>query len=167
MNGQAVIQNFLAQQKNITLGYSELNFLSADSLEQSQTGYSFDDKGNSLMSGKPGSWQPGWIVIANDETGDPIFVDTGTPELQVFTAAHGMAHWEAEPITDSLHSFADILIQLRLLATGRANPVEKLLNPLLAQEAQDFLKFVRTTSPNTDPAYWETLMLLALENDTE
>jgi len=42
MNGQAVIQNFLAQQKNITFGYSELNFLSADSLEQSQIGYSVD-----------------------------------------------------------------------------------------------------------------------------
>jgi len=167
MNGHAAIQNFLAGQHDITFGYSELNFIAADALEQSQIGYSFDDKGNSLMTGKKGDWQPGWIVIANDETGDPIFVDTDTPELQVFTAAHGTGNWEAEPITDSLHSFGDVVSQLRLLATGRSNPVEKLLNPLLAQEAQDFLKFVRTASPNTDPAYWETLMLLALENDTE
>lgn len=167
MNGRTAIHTFLTQQKNITFGYSELNFVPADSLENSQVGYSFDAQGNSLMTGKKGDWQPNWIVIANDESGDPLFVDTATPDLHVLTAAHGMGSWEAEPVADSLNSFAGIVSQLRLLATGRSNPVEKLLNPLLAREAQDFLKFVRTASPNTDPAYWETLMLLALENDTE
>ncbi|HEV2479936.1 MAG TPA: hypothetical protein VGS79_09725 [Puia sp.] len=167
MNGRDSILKFLAGQQNISFGYSELNFIPADSLETSQVGYSCDPKGKTLVTGKKGDWQANWTVIANDETGDPLFVDTDTPELRVLTAAHGMGSWEAEPVTDSLNSFADILGQLRLLASGRANPVEKLLNPLLAREAQDFLKFVGTASPNTDPAYWETLMLLALENDTE
>lgn len=167
MNRGETIIKFLSGQHDITFGYSELNFISATSLEDSQVGYSFDAKGNSLMTGKKGDWQPNWIVIATDETGDPVFVDTDNPELRVFTAAHGMGSWEAEPIADSLSALADILAQLRLLATGRANPVEKLLNPLLAQEARNFLQFVKTASPNTDPAYWETLMLLALENDTE
>jgi hypothetical protein len=167
MNPQDVIVKFLSGQQDIRFGYSELNFFPADKLEDSQVGYSFDPRGNSLMTGKNGAWQPNWIVIAQDETGDPLFVDTDTPGLRVLTAAHGMGSWEAEPIADSLSSFADILARLRLLAIGRANPVEKLLNPLLAREAQDFLKFVRTASPNTDPAHWETLMLLALENDTE
>jgi hypothetical protein len=167
MSATNSIHNFLAQQQDITLGYSELNFLEADTLEASQVGYSFDPKGNSLMTGKQGAWQPNWIVIASDETGDPIFIDTDTPELRILTAAHGMGSWDPEPIADSLKSFADVLGQLRLLATGRANPVEKLLNPLSAQEAQQFLKFVKTANPNTDAAYWETIMLLALENDTE
>lgn len=167
MSAQESIHNFLSQNEDITLGYSEVNFLEAASLEKSQVGYSFDAKGNSLMTGKKGDWQPSWIVIANDETGDPIFVDTDTPGLRVFTATHGMGSWEPEPIADSLKSFADVVSQLRLLATGRANPVEKLLNPLSAQEAHEFLKFVKTANPNTDAAYWETIMLLALENDTE
>jgi hypothetical protein len=167
MTSQEAIRNFLSQHEDITLGYSELNFISADSLEESQVGYSFDPKGRSLITGKKGDWQTSWIVIAKDETGDPIFVDTATPGLRVLTAAHGMGSWDPEPIADSLNSFADIVSQLRLLATGRANPVEKLLNPLSAREAQEFLKFVKTANPNTDPAYWETLMLLALENDTE
>ena len=167
MSPQEAIQKFLSQQEDITLGYSELNFFEPDSLEASQVGYSFDPKGKSLITGKKGDWQANWTVIANDETGDPIFVDTATPELRVITAAHGMGSWDPEPIADSLNSFADVLSQLRLLAIGRSNPVEKLLNPLSAQEAQAFLKFVKTANPNTDPAYWETIMLLALENDTE
>jgi hypothetical protein len=167
MTGQEAIHRFLSQQENITLGYSELNFISTDSLAEAQIGYSVDAKGNTLDTGKKGDWQANYTVIAKDETGDPIFVDTDTPGLRVLTAAHGMGSWDPEPIADSLDSFADILSQLRLLATGRSNPVEKLLNPLGALQAQDFLRSVKTGNPNTDPAYWETLMLLALENDTE
>jgi len=167
MSARETIDNFLSQHENITLGYSELNFVSADSLEAAQIGYSVDAKGKSLITGKKGDWQTSWTVIANDEASDPIFVDTATPELRVFTAAHGMGSWDPEPIADSLKSFADVVAQLRLLAIGRSNPVEKLLNPISAQEAHAFLKFVQTANPNTDAAYWETIMLLALENDTE
>ena len=167
MTSQETILEFLAGQQDISLGYSEINFFQPASLEAQQVGYSFNPQGKSLVTGKEGDWQANWTVIANDEAADPLFVDTATPEGRVMTAAHGMGTWEAEPIADSLHAFADILTRLRILAAGRKNPVEKLLNPLSAQEATAFLDFVKTANPNTDPAYWETIMLLALENDTE
>lgn len=167
MNGEKSILNFLSQQQDITFGYSDLWFVDADSLESSQVGYSFDTQGNSLMTGKPGAWQPNWIVIASDESGDPYFVDTDTTELRVLTAAHGMGSWDPEQVADSLESFTGILDYLRRLAQGRRTPVELQNNPLTPSEARDFLTFVGATNPNTDIAYWEGLMLLILENDTE
>ena len=165
MNSRDTILNFLSHQQDIHFGYSEILFVPA---------------ANELK--EP---QPGYILIANDETGDPILVDTSTPELRVCTASAlntsvtqrtaasaqnanaTQAPRTPEPIADSLETFTGILTRLRILAAGRENPVQKELNPLSAREARDFLKFVKTTNPNTDPGYWETLMLLALENDTE
>ena len=167
MNSEERILEFLSQQKDITLGYSDFRFVPADSLEKFQVGYSFDPKGNSLMTGQPGAWQPNWIVIASDELGDPYFVDTDTPGLCVLTAAHGMRHWDAEQIADSLESFAGILDHFRRLAQGRVTSVELDDNPLTPKEARDFLTFVGATNPNTDIAYWEGQMLLLLDNDTE
>ena len=39
--------------------------------------------------------------------------------------------------------------------------------PAAGPHTRSVVPTTRTASPNTDPAYWETLMLLALENDTE
>jgi len=152
MNSRDTILNFLSHQQDIHFGYSEILFVPA---------------ANELK--EP---QPGYILIANDETGDPILVDTSTHELRVCTTTAQSANATQaprtpEPIADSLETFTGILTRLRILAAGRENPVEKELNPLSAREARDFLKFIKTTNPNTDPGYWETLMLLALENDTE
>jgi hypothetical protein len=167
MNSKEAILEFLSGQQDITLGYSEINFFKPASLDAEQVGYSFNPKGESLVTGKQGDWQASWTVIASDEASDPLFVDTAAPELPVMVAAHGMGTWEPEPIADSLHHLAGILTRLRVLAAGRENPVKKLLNPLSAQEAAAFVDFVKTANPNSDSGYWETIMLLALENDTE
>lgn len=149
MSSRDIILKFLSQQKDIHFGFSEILFVPADELKESQ---------------------PGYVLIANDETGDPILVDTNTPELRVCTSTPqrtdaAAASRAPEPIADTLETFIQILTKLRTLAVDRENPVAKELNPLSGQEAQDFLKFVKTTNPNADPGYWETLMLLALEND--
>jgi hypothetical protein len=167
MSNNDLLREFLSRQEDITLDYSEINFLQPERLEKDQVGYSFDPKGKSLITGKKGDWQTNWTVIASDGTGDPILVDTETPGLRVLTAAHGMRSWNPEPIADSLESFAALLDKLRVLAVDRENPVKKKLNPLTAQEAEAFLEFVRTANPNSDPTYWEVIMGQALENDTE
>lgn len=167
MSNSGLLREFLSGQQDITLDYSEINFLEPERLEQDQVGYSFDPKGKSLVTGKKGDWQTNWTVIASDGAGDPILVDIDTPQLRVLTAAHGMRSWNPEPIADSLESFAALLDKLRVLAVDRENPAQKRLNPLTAQEAEAFLEFVRTANPHSDLTYWQEMMDMVLENDTD
>ena len=57
-------KNFITEAENISIGYSELNFLKADNIKSGQIGFSIDKSGKPLISKKPGDWKKNWIVIA-------------------------------------------------------------------------------------------------------
>ena len=64
-------------------------------LEEAQHGYSFNPlTGEDLTSGA-GGWRRSWVVIGADEDlGDPLFVDISDERLPVYTAAHGQGDWD-------------------------------------------------------------------------
>jgi hypothetical protein len=83
------IKQFLTNISDISLGYNEINFFDPLKLRDEQVGFSYNTEGNTLVTGNEGDWKEEWIVIANDEMGDPIIVDTSTPQLTVLNASHG------------------------------------------------------------------------------
>lgn len=71
--------------------------------------------GRSLVSHGPGSWQPGWYVIALNELDDPFFIDIDERDdgYPVYYAPHGAGRWNATPIAASISRLADILSTLQ------------------------------------------------------
>ena len=70
-----VINSF--QFNEVSLGYRTVTLFSSEDLEEAQLGYSVDIDGQSLVGTEEGDWLSSWLVIGNeDETGDPIFIDT-------------------------------------------------------------------------------------------
>ena len=69
--------------------YPQLNELQAY-----QEGYRWLT-GESLVSTKPGDWQPGWYVIARNYFDDPFFIDINeqTTGFPVHFALHGTGRW--------------------------------------------------------------------------
>src|SRR5262245_31602872 len=99
------IKNFLWETKNVSIGYSEINFIQPGNLGKEQIGYNIDPNGNSLVTGNEKDWHQEWIVIATDQLGDPIIVDASSPVLNVLSAAHGEGAWKPFLIADSLDNF--------------------------------------------------------------
>ncbi|MGF7146434.1 ribosomal protein L7/L12 [Sphingomonas zeicaulis] len=71
--------------------------------------------GESLVSTKPGAWQPGWIVIAANEFADPFFIDAAdaTDAFPVHYAPHGAGRWQPVCVAPTLRRFTQILATLR------------------------------------------------------
>ncbi len=153
------IKSFLSGVKDVSFGYSEINFFSSGGLMEGQTGYSIDEDGNSLVTGQRGDWKSTWIVIANDDLGDPIFVDTANKNLPFFTAEHGEDYWKAIPVASSLDNFKIIIEGLQKLSVGRQTPVDLEKNPLSKHDLQYFLNMVRNTNRKKAVSYyWEVFL---------
>lgn len=155
------IKIFLSETKDISLGYSEINFIQPDNLDEEQIGYSIDTNGNSLVTGNDGDWQQEWLVIATDHIGDPIIVDVSTSDLTILSAEHGEGDWQPLVIADSLEKFKNILSNLDNISKDRTNPVELENNPIADKEKQYILTQIEEQNPNADLSYWETFF----END--
>ena len=106
------VKKFLSETKDISLGYNEINFVDTDNLDEAQIGYSVDTNSNSLISDNDGDWKKEWIVIASDQLGDPIIVDTNTSELTILSASNGEGDWETFTIADTLDTFKNIISML-------------------------------------------------------
>ena len=155
------IISFLRESENISIGFNEMNFISADNFDEGQIGYSIDPDGNSLTTGQPGSWKEGWIVIGNDNLGDPIFVDCSDTYLPVYSSQHGQDEWDATLIANSLDSFKSILEYLKELSFGRESPNEIEENPIPQSDLKDFFNTVKRNNDDIVIWWWETF----LEND--
>lgn len=78
--------------------------------EKMQLGYRWDPvRQCTLITNHAGSWQENWYVIAQNELGDPFFVDFKTEEHVVYTAIHGRGGWKALKVSDSIRQFTEIL----------------------------------------------------------
>ncbi len=151
------IKTFLKSAKDISFGYSDINFLNHKQISEEQVGYSFDTNGKSLVNGNDGDWQEEWLVIASDGLGDPVMVDTNSPNLVVLTASHGEGTWEPFIIADTLDNFIDIINMLTVVSKNRTSPVELEKNPISAKERQRILTEIRNQNPDTEMSYWESM----------
>ena len=152
------IISFLRECENISIGFNEMNFFSAGNFDDGQIGFSIDTEGNSSATGQTGSWKEEWIVIGNDNLGDPIFVDSSDICLPVYSSQHGQDEWDATLIADSLDSFKSILADLKGLSFGRQSPSEIEENPIPENELKDFLNTVKRNNDYIEIWWWETFL---------
>ncbi len=136
----------------VSIGYGSINLSKVDELQAAQQGYSVVPEGSKT------DWRDAWVVIGYEGLcGDPIFVDTSSPSLAVYTAAHGAGPWRAKLIAATFEHFAQILRQLQLLAVGRATPAEISRRPVARAEEDAFLAFIRAGSPDARLTFWQTI----------
>jgi hypothetical protein len=147
------ILKFIDAQSDLYMGYNEIVFFKPQNIAKLQIGYSYDNAGKSLTDQTVGSWNDRWIVIATDQLGDPIFIDSSSSRFTVYAAAHGEGAWEPYIISDSLFEFKEVIGLLRKISIDRTNPVEIEENPI--NDKADFLGYVTLKNPNTELWYWE------------
>lgn len=152
------IKNLISELENISIGFSEINFIIPEHLEAEQTGYRVDSEGNSLVTGQPGDWQESWLVIASDSLGDPIFFDCYHKCLPVFTAPFGEGIWEAVQIADGFEQFKILVRDLKLLSVNRDSPTDLKHNPIPPTEITKFVQKMEQNNPSSDFRYWETFL---------
>jgi hypothetical protein len=150
-----------------SLGFHEISFdagglklFTPEELEEHQVGYSCSQEGKSFCDGRPGSWQPEWLVIGYETgLGDPIFLDTSLPALPVLTAMHGEESWEPRPISLSLEGFATALRAFREISIGREDPAGLEENPLSSEErARALQRIAGAHGDEIDMGFWELLL---------
>ena len=141
---------------SVSLGYTTVNILGIDELEEAQTGYSVDPYGNTLVGEGEGSWKVEWLVIGyEDLCGDPIFIDTEVQGYPVYTAAHGEENWQARQIAATLETFAKAVGEIATVAKGRENPVQLEANPITPKERSKVLTTIREDNPDINLEFWE------------
>lgn len=87
-------------------------------LQALQIGYrSHGLTGEDLVSAAPGGWQPGWLVVAQNDFDDPFFIDITEKAggFPVYFARHGAGRWDAVVVAPSLQRFRTFLSALREL----------------------------------------------------
>ena len=116
------------------------------------------DYNRQLLSGMgEWDWRYSWLVIGSeDETGDPIFIDTEDEQFPVYSAFHGQGNWEAYKIAASLKKFDKTLSFISQLAVGRENPVELEKNPITSEERKQVLKIIAQENDHTEMSFWES-----------
>jgi hypothetical protein len=143
------LYDFLKKSENLSIGYSEITYLEPDEVREQQAGY-HDDAGS--------DWKSEWIVIASDQMGDPIFVDTSMDSLPVFTAMHGEGSWDPTRIADNLESFKVLVESLRKISVGRESPVELESNPIPKKDVDILIQEIEMTNPVSESSYWKIFL---------
>ncbi|MGH7719327.1 MAG: hypothetical protein ACREON_10845, partial [Gemmatimonadaceae bacterium] len=144
----------------LTLGFRAVSLADPDGLAEAQIGYSISAGGDDLTGTAPGDWRPSWLVIGHeDETGDPLFVDTTSGDWPVYTAAHGDGTWLPERIADGILSFCRALHLLRYVAPGRETPVALETNPVPESEQRRILSRIEDENPYSSLDFWESWLL--------
>ena len=156
-------KKFITETEDVSIGYSEINFIKLEDIEKAQIGYSISENGKSLIGNKNGDWKKSWAVIAFDNLDDPIFVNCENENLSVYTSQHGQGEWEETKIASSFTNFIEIINDLHKLSIGRENPVEIEQNPITENDLENFIKRIESKNSNIEIWFWEGF----LENDDE
>ncbi|MGV2941536.1 hypothetical protein AB5I83_18185 [Mesobacillus sp. LC4] len=145
------------QFKEVSLGYRTVTIFPSQDLDEAQIGYSIDYDGQLLSGMGEGGWLSSWLVIGNeDETGDPIFIDTEEEHFPVYSAFHGQGNWEVYKIAASLKKFDKALSFIKKISVGRENPVELEKNPITSEERKQFLKSIAQQNDHIEMSFWES-----------
>ena len=143
----------------ISYGSGGIALFPLERLKEMQVGYSVNSKGESLVGNRAGDWHESWLVIGHDTLeGNPIFIDLDSFPSQVMAAVHGQGAWNPECISTTLEGFSTALQEIKIVSTGRANPVELEKNPLPKRARNLALKRIAKANPGADIYYWELLL---------
>jgi hypothetical protein len=144
--GESKLPKDILPQTDLTFGYGGINFFTPSTLADEQKGYEGAD------------WNENWLVIASDVLGgDPIFIDTSSDKLPVYTAMHGNGSWEPVPVADSWTQFLAALEFSRRYTKGREYPVGLENNPLSATEQSTLMDGLQEILGSPMPHFWELL----------
>lgn len=103
----SVIENFIKMKIHTKIPLLPCIY---EDFEKMQIGYRWNPVQQcTLITNNTGSWQENWYVIAQNELGDPFFVDFTTENYPVYTAIHGRGGWKAFKVSDSICQFTEIL----------------------------------------------------------
>lgn len=142
--------------KSISIGFRVLNFASADTFKEYQTGYRLDDKGQNLCSEEEGAWKESWYVIASDDLGDPIFFDLS--DGKVYTAMNGVDSWDPSCIADNFEDYKKAVLKLREISEGRDTP-DALENNPIDNKIKDELEAIFDNVDNeAESWYWLNIL---------
>ena len=141
----------------VSFGCGGIELFALAEIESLQVGYSIKPDGSSLCTGEEGAWQPAWIVIGRETgLGDPIFIDTSSAALPVYTAMHGEGTWELVSVATSAEAFANCCNEFSRIAAGRANPGEYAANPISGDERVRFLaRIAELNRTPVAPEFWD------------
>jgi len=143
--------------REIRLGYRAVVLFLPENLDDEQIGYTRAEDGSILSGDASGDWRKSWIVVGyEDETGDPIFVDSAEAALPVYTAIHGQGEWEPELLSNSFSGFIEALMAVHDISANRDNPVKLSSNPLSESEADRLLAKIRQSTKVEDVLFWES-----------
>jgi hypothetical protein len=145
--------------REVELEYGGLTITAQDALDDAQIGYGIDPQGNPLTGEGEDDWRPSWLVIGHEmREHDPIFIDLAEPGMPVYTAAHGMGYWEADPVAPSAAAFFRSLEVVARVAEGRGSPLSLEANPIPNGEREAALREIRGLNPGADAYFWESLL---------
>jgi hypothetical protein len=144
----------------ISFGCGGISLSPLEGIEQEQVGYSVAADGTPLSSEQDGAWRPSWVVIGQETAcGDPIFIDTASAAMPVFTAIHGEGAWHPNPVASSAEAFAKCVQEFSHISSGRSNPVEREANPLGVEERKRFLdRLAELNGTTSAPKFWDVLL---------
>lgn len=143
----------------VNFGSGGIRLFALADIEEGQVGYSIAADGTSLCSKEDGAWRSCWVVIGCETAcGDPIFIETDTAAVPVFTAMHGQGSWHPNPVATSPEIFAKCVDAFSKIAAGRGNPMELQDHPLTDEERKDYLgRIAELNQTSTVPEFWHVL----------
>ena len=156
-----IISQLLNDLQGFSIGSSGIRFLHEAEFDHGQRGYSVGSNGEALSGLEVGQWRQTLQVIGCDEScGDPIFVDTGSTDLPVYTAAHGTGSWDPVKVAKTIGGFRQSINIMAQLAAGRENPVKLRNNPIDQTQREEVLQEIGSLndSVDIDMEFWDLIM---------
>ena len=157
MTSLETIKKFLDEVPAILLGDSKIEFLKPINLNRGQEGYRFDLNGKSLITEKDGDWKENWLVVGSDSSGDPIIIDTSSPNLVVLSAPDADT-WYPIIIADSLDKFKEIISLFAIVSRHRTTSDDLDTDPINEDERRSVLQAIKNLVPGSDIRYWELFL---------
>lgn len=147
------------EELEVSFGYSGIQLFSPKDIDKEQIGYSVDENNNSLTGIKKGDWKDTQVVIGcTIDLGDPVFIDTSSNSLPVFTAIHGRGFWEPEIISNTYEAFLNIMTKFSKISENREYPTRLEKNPITEKEYNQFIEYIKQTGQIQDAYFWELLV---------
>jgi len=147
----------------VSFGSTTIHLFSEDELSKGQIGYSIDSNGKPLTGNDEGDWKRGWFVIGfEDLCGDPIFIDLEMDCFPVFTAMHGIGHWNEQEVAETFEGFVGVLEVIAGVSKGRNTDALLEQNPLSSKEKRAILAEIKKIIPNSSTGFWENLLDIEL-----
>lgn len=104
----AIIEDFIAEKIITNVPLLPCVY---DDFEKMQLGYRINPLTQKTLidNDTTTGWQAHWYVIAQNELGDPFFVDLAIKNYPVYTAVHGRGGWKAIEVSENLKTFKEVL----------------------------------------------------------